>query len=154
MKIGIIVHSHTGNTLKVCEKVRSNLSERGLEAEILKVSPVDENEKKNFVLKEKPDTDPFDYIIFGAPVWAFSLSPIMKMYLEQIKSLKGKKVSCLVTQSGKPWMGGSRSVNKIAKLCESKGAKVEAKEIVCFKSEDLEKKIADAALKLSQTVKD
>lgn len=117
MNAGIIVHSHTGNTLLVAKRVEEALLTQGHNVTIARVSAVNEepNSKKPLVLKDKPDTKPYDYIILCAPVRAFSLSPVMKAYLLQLSSLQGKKLSCFVTQHlSKPWMGGNRAVKQMA----------------------------------------
>ncbi len=46
-----------------------------------------------------PDVDKYDVLFFSSPVWAFSLSFVMKAYLQQISSLKSKKVALFVTKS-------------------------------------------------------
>ncbi len=151
MKVGIIVHSHTGNTLKAAEKVRERLREKGHEAVLLRVSAKnEERDRKNIILIEKPDTDCYDALVFGAPVWAFSLSPVMREYLTQIKSLKGKRVGCLVTMGlPRPWMGGKRAVRQMSELCRAKGADVAAAELILWQSKNLDQYIEAAAEKLS-----
>jgi flavodoxin len=151
MRIAIIVHSHTGNTLKVAEKIRDTLAAKGKDAVILRVTAENEGkDRKNIVLIEKPETDAFDLILFGAPVWAFSISPIMREYIKQLKSLDEKKVGCFITQGlQRAWMGGSRSLRQLIGLCKSKGAKVEATELISWKCDNLEQRIAAAAEKLT-----
>lgn len=126
MKVGIIVHSHTGNTLSVAEKIREELIKSGHTVNLEQVKAVDENpnSSKPVELEVIPDTTGYDALIFGAPVRAFSLSPVMKKYLSQVNSLEGKKVCCFVTQGfPKPWMGGNHSVKQMVKLCSAKNCK-------------------------------
>ena len=153
MKIGIIVHSHTGNTLKVAEKIRDKLAEKGQDAIVLRVSAEDEKARSNIVLRDKPDTDSFDTLIFGAPVWAFSVSPVMKQYFAELNSLKGKKVACFVTQGGSPWFGGNRSIRQMVEFCRKKGAKAEMTEIIGWRGENLDQRIDSAAKSLSGIAK-
>ena len=127
MNIGIIIHSHSGNTLAVGEKILNTLKTADHAAEVKRV--VAENENPSplgpVVLKENPDTDPYDAVIFGAPVWAFSLSPVMQTYLKQVKGIQGVQASIFVTQFFPfPWMGGHRAIRQMKALCERAGFRV------------------------------
>jgi len=125
MNIGIIIFSHTGNTNSVALKLKDKLSAAGHSVNIERITVGGEYRpgSKNFQFKIKPKVDIYDALIFGAPVWAFSLSTVMKSYLMQIESLKNKKVACLVTEFFPfKWMGGNRAVAEMKKICESKGA--------------------------------
>ena len=51
MKIGIIVHSHTGNTLSVAERIRSELVEKGYDVELKRVSAENEDPKAKGTLQ-------------------------------------------------------------------------------------------------------
>jgi flavodoxin len=113
MKVGIIIHSCTGNTLSVAEKIREELISMGHTAEIEMVAAVDEKETKidKIKLKAAPDPKAYRALIFGAPVHGFMLSPVMRAYLSQIPSLKGRKINCFVTeQFPYAWMGGNRAI--------------------------------------------
>ena len=128
MNIGIIIFSRTGNTLCVAEKVRDAFLAQGHTAVIERVRAENEdpNSKLPVRLKSVPDPARFDAVIFGAPVQAFSLSPIMNAFLKQLPKMSGKKVGCFVTQHfPKPWMGGKRAAKQMCSLCQSKGADVE-----------------------------
>lgn len=116
MKTGIIIHSHTNNTLSVGERLLEALQTQGQDACLERVIAVNEdpNAKQAIVLKEIPDISPYDFIVIGAPVRAFSLSPMMNAYLSQLSGLKGKRVACFVTQHfPRPWMGGNRSIRQM-----------------------------------------
>lgn len=57
-------------------------------------------------LKDAPDPEHDGALIFGAPVWAFSLSSVMKDYLQPFPSVNGKKAGCFVTQQlSHAWLG-------------------------------------------------
>jgi NAD(P)H dehydrogenase (quinone) len=129
MKVGIIVHSQTGHTLEVAEILKNHLLEKGMEVVVERVLEEDEKEaqKGNVVLKQIPNTDPYDVLIFGGPVWAFSPSMVMAKYLRQLPALQGKKVGCFVTQSFPfTWLGGNRSAKAMGKICRGKGGEVYA----------------------------
>jgi NAD(P)H dehydrogenase (quinone) len=127
MKIGIIVHSKTGNSILVGQKLKDKLISDGHVVVLERVAAVDEEEMDpvKIKLKDLPSTEGYDILIFGAPVHGFSLSPVMRAYISQLKTLEGIKVGGFVTQFF-PFkqLGGSHSIQQLIKLCESKGGKV------------------------------
>lgn len=148
MKIGIIIHSHTGNTLSVAKKLKEKLTASGHTVNLEQVTAVngDPKEARNVVLKDIPDTKTYDVLIFGAPVWAFSLSPIMKLYLSQVPSLQGKKIGCFVTQQLRfKLLGGNNAINTMKKACQSKGGSVYETGIVNWSHKQREAMIEDMA---------
>jgi NAD(P)H dehydrogenase (quinone) len=137
MKIGIIVYSQTGNTYNVAEKLKKRLLEMGHSVNIEKVTQMSNKptDIKNVQLVEKPDTDKYDVLIFGAPVWGFSLSSVMAAYLSQISSLQRKKVVCFITKSLPfSWTGGNRTINQMKKIIKAKNADVCGTKIIIQKS--------------------
>lgn len=124
MKIGIVVHSYTGNTFEVAQKIQDKFLEEGKDVEIQRVSMMggDKPRGKDIEFETLPDLDKYDALIFGSPVHAFSLSIAMKTYLEQIQSLKDKKIALFVTKGNRfNWMGGNQAIKKMSKICQSKG---------------------------------
>ena len=133
MKIGIVVYSQTGNTLSVAQKLYDRNTTCGNQVSILKVTAFNEQEGElsKIGLKDIPDIENFDALIFGSPVHGFSLAPVMMAYLLQLPTLSDKKVACFVTQGlPKAWMGGNRSLKQMVDICTKKGAKIESKGIV------------------------
>ena len=127
MNIGVIVYSKTGNTLSAAQKLQEKLVAEGhaVNIEQITIAGGDSPGKKDFQFTAVPDPDPYEAVIFGAPVHAFSLCPVMEDYLKQLTSLQGKKVAFLVTkQLPFNWTGGNRTVGQMKKLCEDKGAEV------------------------------
>ena len=119
MNIGIIVHSFTSNTLSVAEKLKEKFLAEGHLVTLEQVTAVNEDPAAaaKVELLAIPDITGYDMLIFGAPVRAFSLSPVMLLYLNQLPSLQGKKISCFVTQQlSFAWLGGNRSIKQIKKL--------------------------------------
>lgn len=142
MNIGIIIHSYSGNTLSVAEEIKNELVEQGHTVIIDRVTAVNEdpNSAGNVQLKTIPEISNYDVLIFGAPVRAFSLSPVMKLYLTGLNSLKGKKIGCYVTQQLPfPWMGGNNAVRQMVKFCKTKGAAVLETGIVNWSNKKTEK---------------
>ena len=126
MNIGIIVYSQTGHTLSVAVKLEQALSAAGHAA---KLEPVESSEPArpgatDVQLKTAPDVDAYDALVFCSPVWGGALAPPMASYLEQIASLQGKRVACLVTQFFPPALGGNQTLAQMKDICESKGAVV------------------------------
>ncbi len=127
MNIGIIIHSHTGNTLCVAQKIEEKLSAAGHSVSIQRVSAAndDETDVQKIRLTEKPDAGVYDILLFGAPVRGFSLSPVMQAYLNSIGPLRGKKTGCFITHFFPyAWMGGRRALNQLCELVKAKGSSV------------------------------
>ena len=127
MKIGIIVHSNTGNTYSVAEKLKEKLSAAGHSVTLQRVTAFNDQQQdvNKIQLKDIPDISTYDALIFGAPVRGFSLSAVMKAYLANAKYLKNKKTACFVTEGFPfPWMGGNRAVSQMKDACNSKGCEV------------------------------
>lgn len=152
MKVGIVVFSQTGNTFSVAGKLKEKLTEAGHDAEIQRVTITGEATpgSKNFQLNDRPDLQPYDAVVFAAPVQAFSLCSAMAAYLEQLPALQRKKVACFVTKQlpGK-WTGGKRAVGSIKKFCEAKGGNFLGSEIIVW-SKQREKSIEEAAGRLAR----
>ena len=140
MKIGMFIHSQTGNTYSVSEKLRNKLIEKGHSVVLKKLEPVGgENPNQADISKilfdPSPDVTGFDWLIFGAPVRGFSISPVLAAYLSRISSLKGQKVDLFVTQSFPyQWMGGNRAITQMKQTCEQKGAMVGDTGIINWKN--------------------
>ena len=137
MKIGIIVHSQTGNTYTVAEKLQEMLIALGYSATIEKVTQKSSKptDVRGVQLEEKPDSSKYDVLIFGAPVWGFSLSSVMAAYLTQLTSLQSKKVVCYVTKALPfSWTGGYRAISQMKNMVKSKDASVCGSEIILQKS--------------------
>lgn len=125
MNIGIMVHSHTGNTLFTAKKLQEALAAAGHRAVIHSVSAANDEEAdyRKIRLESRPETTAYDALCFGAPVRGFSLSPVMRAYLHDIGQLSGRKTACFVTQRlPYAWMGGNRAVRQMAALCRDKGS--------------------------------
>ena len=138
MKIAIVVNSITGNSFLVAEKLKERFKSMNNEVEIKRIAPtckepVSGKDLKNIVLKDSPDLSPYDLIILGGPVHAFTISAVIKEYVKQSDSLKGKETLIYVTQAA-PFglFGGNRAINRLKDACESNGAKVIKTGIVCW----------------------
>lgn len=135
MKIGLIIYSHTGNTKAVAREIADKLTAEGHEARIdeITISGTTPAQAGKFELTSIPAVEHFEALIFGAPVQAFALHPVMKTYLQQLPAMQGKKVVVFVTKHlPLLWLGGTGAVATMRKACEEKGAKVLGSEIVVW----------------------
>ena len=152
MNVGIIVYSQTGNTLSVAQKLENAIRAKGHEVSLLKVEQVQNASPSpaTIELKSSPDVSLYDAIIFASPVQAFSLSPVMKLYLSEVSSLIDKEVYCFVTQQlKKAWLGGNHAVRQIKSACQKKGADITVSGIVNWSSDTREQQINDIVSRLS-----
>jgi flavodoxin len=133
MKIGIIVHSHTGNTYSVAQRLQQRLMKSGHSVTIERVDAENDDmtEASQIKLRSAPDISSYDAVIFGAPVRGGSPSPAMTAYLTRVSTLKDKKVMCFLTEYFPfKWMGGNQALVKTIMLCESKAAHISGTGII------------------------
>jgi len=137
MKIGIIVYSKTGHTYEAAEKLAAKLKVAGHEAVLEQILAEGvEGKSSDMKLQYKPETAGYDFLVFGAPVWAFSLCPVMKRYLAECSSLQGIKALAFVTMGfPMPFLGGNRAVRQMSALIESRGARVIDHSVICWGGE-------------------
>jgi len=146
MKIGIIVYSHTGNTLSVAESLKERLIAQGHAAEIQQVVPTQEKPGVNgkIQLKTNPDPSGYDTLVFASPVQAFSLAAVMKAYVKEIPQLDGKRAACFVTQQlPKPWLGGNRAIAAMTDVIKARGLEVCCTGIIHWSSKRRQQMIDD-----------
>ena len=108
----------------MAEKVRDELEKKGYEVAFhrLKIEGGWHQGIKEIRFEEPPDAAAYDALVFGSPVEAFSLSPVMKTYLKDVGMLEGKKIALLVTQHfPSPSLGGNRAVRYMEKACAGRG---------------------------------
>jgi NAD(P)H dehydrogenase (quinone) len=144
MNIGIIIYSQTGNTRSVAVKIQEKLTAAGHTAAIDEITITGNTPAQpgKFELKTAPDPGSYDAVIFGAPVQAFSLNPVMKAYFEKLPALSGKKVALFVTKQ-LPLLraGGTGAIAHMKKASEAKGGLVVGSEIVVWAEKKREKTI-------------
>jgi len=153
VNIGIVIYSQTGNTRLVATKLKEALSAAGHRAVLEEVKLAGERTQgtKAFELGPLPNVGGYDALVMGAPVEAFSLSPVMAKYLDAVPTLEKRNVACFVTQ-GFPyrWLGGSRAVRQMSRLCEAKGAKALGNHVVNWMGAGLDARIARGVEHLSK----
>jgi flavodoxin len=139
MNIGIILHSQTGNTYSVGQKIEEKLRADGHNVTLIRIQTKDGFNKndKDIHLDSMPDVDGFDALVFGGWIQAFNLYPGVSMYLNQLPSLSDKKVTCFLTQHFRyKWMGGMNGLSKMEKILSSRGATVLAADIINWSDEN------------------
>ena len=154
MKTGIIVYSQTGNTLKVCEKIKSGLEEAGHSVAIERVEIAEtgsSSHSSGVTFTSKPDPLEYEALIFASPVQAFSLAIPMQKYMETIKGLEGRKAAFLTTK-GLPfkWTGANHALSQLKNLAVGAGAGIINKGIVVWPARDAEAGAAAAVEELKK----
>lgn len=154
MKIGIIVHSQSGNTLSVAEKLQEKLTEAGHSATIERLQTIGEaGRAQTLNVAALPSIEQYDALVFGAPVQAFSLSSVMNSYMGHVNAIRGKRVALLITQHFPyAWMGGNRALGQLRKVCESRGATVCGSGIVNWARSGREQQIGTVVETLSRNL--
>ncbi len=155
MSIGIVVYSQTGNTRSVAVKLKEALLAAGHQASLEELRLAGERKQgtRAFELGPLPNIAAYGTLVLGAPVEAFSLSPIMAKYLEAVPTLEKKSVTCLITQAFPyRWLGGSRAARQMRRLCEAKGAVVRGSAVVNWMGKGLDRRIEGAVDKLAKLV--
>ena len=156
MKIGMFIHSQTGNTYSVSEKLRDRLIAKGHTVVLKKLEPVGgENPNQADISKilfdPVPNVSGFDMLLFAAPVRGFSISPVLAAYLNKINTLDGQKIDLFVTQMFPySWMGGNRAINQMKQSCEKKGATIVNTGIVNWKNKKRNQQIDELVERFSK----
>jgi flavodoxin len=143
MNIGIILYSHTGKTLSVAERLVKAAKNQGhrVGIEPIQIAPNDPNVADS-VLISAPSPLPYDRLVLASPVHGFRMSRAMKLYLEQLPNLNGRKIACFVTHYFPfAWMGGSGSVKGMAEAVAAKSGSVVFTGVVNWKNKKREQGI-------------
>ena len=133
MKIGVILHSQTGNTHEVGQKIKERLESNGHQVTLSRMKTLNASNasQKEIQLDCTPETGAYDALIFGGWVQGFALCPGMSLYLNQLSSLATKKTACFITEHFPyPWMGGRSAMSKMTRILTAKGAVVVASGII------------------------
>lgn len=148
MKIGLLVHSVTGNTLSVMKRIQKALEDRGHEVDLkeIKTAAKVEMGQTEAEFTQNPSPVGYDAVVFGSHTEAFQLETAMKLYLGQIPEIKGLKTACVTTHLFPfKWMGGNSAVKKMVSMCVDKGAKILGTAVIDWSPETKrENKVAGA----------
>ena len=154
MKIGIIVHSQSGHTLLVGERLREKLRSDGHEVTLKRFrnteTPEGPQKPENIRLDHIPDAMGYDALIFGAWVQAFNLCPGFHLYLKQIPDFDTSNVSCFLTeQFPYKWMGGSLALSRMKKFLTAKGAEINSSGVINWGNKKREQQIDELVTRFS-----
>lgn len=122
-KTAIVFYSMNGNTEQVARKLAKDLP-----ADLIEIKPEQSYPDKGFkkflwggksaVMAETPklkqyvfNADEYDRVIFGFPVWAGNVTPLIRSFvMENREHLKNKHISAFACQSGS---GGEKAFRKL-----------------------------------------
>ena len=136
MNIAIVFYSMSENTAFVADKVKEELLANNnpngdINVDVIRIEPVkafpsDGAKKfiwggKSAVMGDKPELKPYtfeaskyDRIIIGTPVWAGTMAPPVRTFIEENKeALSGKQIGIYVCSAGDK---GMKAVEKIKKV--------------------------------------
>ncbi len=155
MNAKIVYYSYSGNTKGVAERLFKQLKQDNIECEIAAIHADEEDPKlKPHHLIDSPDVSQSDVIILASPVRGFSVCPIMKMYLQQLPSLKDKKVIHFVTHHfPMAWLGGTQTNKSVKQLLEGKFAKDVQTYVIDWSNKKREDQIQSMITSIVATVK-
>jgi NAD(P)H dehydrogenase (quinone) len=135
MNVVIVIHSQSGHTVMMARALAELLRKAGHEVaiELLRVRGKVHPGARGFSLRNTPEVEPYDMLLVGGPVWAFSASPVIMRFLSEVKSLKNKKAIPFVTM-GFPFkaLGGVQALRKMSDSLELSGAEVLPGEAVFY----------------------
>lgn len=157
MKIGVFVHSQTGNTAKLGLAVVHALREKGHDVAIELLRPAGRVNpgSKNIEFRNLPDAARFEAVLFGGPIWAHNVSPVITSAITQIAGLKGKKTLFFLTSFFPPSLSGcKRSQAAVRSLLEETGASVLTGESLSWGFWCGKKKLESAAARISERILD
>lgn len=152
MNIGIIVYSQTGHTLTVAAQLKEKLSADGHAVTLEQLETVAPLQMGDTTaeLKTLPDVGAYDALVFACPVRGGTPAPPLRVFLERMPALEGKKVAFLVTGFFPAKWGREQTFAQMKALCESKGAVVCGVGSVGWASLRRKPQIARAVADLSQ----
>jgi len=126
MKTAVVFYSMSGNVRQTAEKIAEKIN-----ADLIELIPEKTYPDKGFkkflwggksaVMGEKPallpyefDSEKYDSIVFGSPVWASNVTPPLRTFVEENReTIKNKSISVFMCMSGS---GAQKAVDKFKKL--------------------------------------
>lgn len=135
MKIAIVFYSFSGNTKKVCQFLKEQLSANN-EVELVELmlkEPVTAFSRQCAAARKREtpelvnkdcDVSKYDFVVFASPVWAFTFAPALRTFLKLCSGLENKKAAVFLTCGAAFSSGGA--------LKELKAVAQEKKAVIQF----------------------
>lgn len=124
MKTLLVYYSYTGQTKLIADKIKEKLN-----CDVIELKPLipfsnnyrevvdeyqnNESDKKSVEIEEiNTNIEEYDKIIIGIPVWWYSITPVLRKFLNKY-DLTNKKIYPFATNAG--WLG--RTLKEIENTC-------------------------------------
>jgi flavodoxin len=134
MRVAIVFYSFSGNTKKVALFLKEKLEVKDIKVEVIELKPKKEEssffkQARDASLKKRPQLLPCEYnlgkydrVLFGSPVWAFTITPPLRSFLDKVEGLQNKEVCCFLTfGSG---VGKGKALKELENILKRKEAKI------------------------------
>ncbi len=142
MKVALVIHSYTGNTMGIADKIGAALVRKGHDVSLFHIKAKNENPNqiKGIELENTPNLKGFDHVIFGAPTRGMNLSMVMQLFLATLS--EGHQSASVYVTHFFPfkWMGGSQSIKTFLKLSSNK-LDIQKTSIINWKNKNRDKEI-------------
>ena len=134
-KIALVYYSFSGNTHNAVLFLRQRLESKGNEVQTIRLKLAKEESsffkqgRDAFLKKEAALTsceynlEKYDFVIFATPVWAFTITPALRSYLNKAEGLKNKKAGFVLTYGS--GVGVNKTKRELKQILHNKGALVE-----------------------------
>ncbi len=131
MNICMMVHSLTGNTMKLAETLADALTKTGHKVTVIQLQtdvPLKYGsirQKPRFEITNLPSVAEYDAVCAGGPVWGFGPSPVIFQAIRQLDKPEGKMFLPFTTM-GFPFacLGGNNTLKIMGREAAARGAKV------------------------------
>lgn len=156
MNIGIVVHSLSGHTQAMAERIAQKLREKNHSVTLTQLQtdvPIKSgsvHQAMKFSIVNLPDCSACDAILVGGPVWAFSASPVIVAAIESLKNITGKTALPFATMAFPfSFMGGNQALGLMSRKLSAGGASVRPGFVVSRLFHDFQKEIDETAAKIA-----
>jgi len=125
MRIGVMVHSQSGNTARLALAVTHSLREKGHDVSVELLRPIGKVRlmSKQIEFRSLPDTASYDVVLIGGPMWSYNASPVVSSAIRHLRGLEKKRMLFFLTSFlPNSISGSSRSHACVGKLFADAGA--------------------------------
>jgi multimeric flavodoxin WrbA len=157
VNIGIIIHSQSGHTAKMATAIAERFRKAGHETSVicLMTTGLIKPNSRRFTIcniPEQEEIDSFDAILFGGPVWSFSLSPVIRKCLGSLIGMEQKKTLGFVTHSLPKFFGANNAVRAMSRILAAAGAETLPGEALSYFLGFNKKKLAETIERIFASV--